>query len=333
MRDPLGPPFAVRDGCWGDAQDGLFGAVAHGRPVLVRVGRDRDRQITVYDAATGVTIGAAGVGKWHAMGGFITSHLSTDHVGPVLVTALDGEVVRQWRLPHPAPAAPELRLARPGDVKAPWVCAVTSYVHDGRMVLVLGDSDGVVRRFDAASGAEVAPPLVHDDRIHRIAAYTVDGRPHLACGEDTGRLWRWDAVTGVPVGPPVSAHLELYFAIVPFEIGGRTLLATSSADQSIRRVDPVSGDLVGDFRAFEEGAAVCLAPGPVLAVVEGGNLWRFDLATFEPVAAPVRFGDECLEAVCALDVDGRAALFVAGEKTIRRFDATTGEPWPTGPAA
>ncbi|MEV0566961.1 hypothetical protein [Dactylosporangium sp. NPDC050588] len=333
MRDPLGPPFAVRDWSWGDAQGGLFGAVAYGRPVLVRVGGDRGRQIRVYDAATGVTIGVSGVGGWHAMGGLIRSHLSSDRGEPVLVTALDGEVVRQWRLPHPAPAAPDLRLARPGDLKAPWVCAVTSYVHDGRTVLVLGDSDGAVRRFDAVSGAEVAPPLVHEGSVNRIAVYTVGDRTHLACGEDTGRLWRWDAVTGVPVGPPVSAHLELYFAIVPFEIGGRTLLATSSADQSIRRVDPVSGDLVGDFRAFEEGAAVCLASGPVLAVAEGHNLWRFDPATFEPVAAPVSFGDEYLEAVCALEVDGRAALFVAGEKTIHRFDATTGEPWPTGPAA
>jgi hypothetical protein len=63
-------------------------------------------------------------------------------------------------------------------------------------------------------------------------------------------------------------------------------------------------------------------------MVSGSRLWRCDAATGEPVAAPVSWGDEELEAVCTLDVHGRAALFVAGEETIRRFDATTGEPWP-----
>ena len=53
----------------------------------------------------------------------------------------------------------------------------------------------------------------------------------------------WDPATGTPVGEPLTGHTDWVVAVcaVPGP-GGRTLLATGSADATVRLWDPATGE-------------------------------------------------------------------------------------------
>lgn len=328
--DPLGPPFVAKQRLWITRIFGrLLAVTVDGRPMVVRCGDE----MVVVDATDGAVVRVSDFGEWLAQGGFAIPHVYAGAAGPVLVTALDNQVVRQWRLPDLTPAAPDLVLARPLDFGAPHVRAVCSYRHAGRTVLLLAFQDGRVRQVDAVSMEQVAPPLAHDAEVRALATYEVAGQRRLACGDANGTLWSWDLDTGARLGSPIRPHRDWYKVIVPYELDGRTLLATANIDQSVQRIDAATGEVVGDGWYFEDTPMDMRLTrsetgAPVLAVLEGSCLWRYDARAGKLASEPIDWGEEPVEALCTVDVGGRTALFVAGESSIRRFDAATGAPWP-----
>ena len=65
---------------------------------------------------------------------------------------------------------------------------------DGARLLIAGERDGRIRRFDRSSSRPLGPPAVHPGGI-RAALYAPDGRQFLTVGHDGTTRW-WDAATG-----------------------------------------------------------------------------------------------------------------------------------------
>ncbi|MFD4657329.1 WD40 repeat domain-containing protein [Kitasatospora sp. NPDC058444] len=332
MSSPEDPFVAWREGWHPDTR--LYGLDIAGRPVVVRVSAHRSRGIGVIDARDGSEIAAFGVEDWHLKGGFVASHVYRPDGGrPVLVTAHDNQVVRQWDLASGERAHQDFRprTRRWRSTAAP-MNSVASYREGGRTVLAIGDSDGLVRRYDAASGCEVGRPLRHPAGIASLAVYEIGGDPHLACGDRQNRVWLWDVRSGRlvrRVGEPRQAWIR---HIVPYEVEGRVRLAVGSNSRTLQRLDAAGGESLGTVLCHEGGVVgVCVARrgADSVLVVSSEHLHRYDAASGERLGEPVRWweGDGTL-AVCTLEVQGRTALFVAGIHGIWRFDAFSGAPWP-----
>jgi WD40 repeat protein len=89
---------------------------------------------------------------------------------------------------------------------------------DGQRI-VIADSDGTARVWNADTGAPVTPPLRHDDLV-TYAAFNQDGRYVVTTSRDkTARIW--DASTGEPLTPPLKHKGWVDFAM--FTPDGRAL--------------------------------------------------------------------------------------------------------------
>ncbi|WP_144120118.1 WD40 repeat domain-containing protein [Catellatospora sichuanensis] len=337
----LGEPFAVPQDRSNVHGVRLFGAKVAGRPVLVRVTNDPGHEVHLIDAldgtpAAGFTVVPRrwlGVCKTSWYSTFLTSHVYQAAGGPRLVTTHDEWLVRQWNL---ATRRQATRARRLPESDWGWIKAITSYADAGRTVLLLGGHDALVRRYDAATGREIAEPLRHDVSVDALAVYAVDGVRHIASGDASGRLHRWDAATGRKVGRQIAAHQGPIRWIVAYLVEGRPQLVTGSIDQTVRRWDALTGDEIGETRYFGEVPLAALLTGEgadrLLVVGCDDKLHRYRAATGEPVGEPIDCGaDFYVVDLCELEVAGRRALFVCGDPAaIRRFDARTFRPWPVG---
>lgn len=116
-------------------------------------------------------------------GGPALTAASSDDGSTIVTTGLDGSAAVfdvagggvRW-LDHGAPI---------------WAAAIGG----GRVVT--GGDDGLARRWDAATGASLEPPMVHGASIRTVAT-TVDGTRALTSGDD-GVVRLWDAATGAPI--------------------------------------------------------------------------------------------------------------------------------------
>ena len=79
--------------------------------------------------------------------------------------------------------------------------ASMTFSPDGRRI-VIADSDGTARVWNADTGAPVTPPLRHGDGVSS-AAFSHDGLLVVTASWDkTARVW--DAATGQPITPPLN---------------------------------------------------------------------------------------------------------------------------------
>lgn len=338
--DGPGEPFAILQDHTNIHQMRLFGAQVAGRPVLVRVTNDPGHEVRLLDALSGAPAGAfsvvphrwLGVSKAARYATFLASHVYSADSGPRLVTVHDQWLIRQWDL---ATRKQSTRAVRLPDSPAGWTNALTSYSDAGRIVLLSGGHDGLVRRRDAATGREIAEPLRHDAAVDAVATYTHAGVRHILSGDATGRLHRWEAATGRPVGPAIKAHLGPIRWIVAHLVEGRFQLVTGGVDNAVHRWDALRGEEIGELTVYEDVPMVALVTGEgadrLIVVGCADRLHRYRAATGVPVGEPIDFGaDDYVLDLCEFDVAGRRAVFAGGEVSIRRFDARTWRPWPVG---
>ncbi len=109
--------------------------------------------------------------------------------------------------------------------------ALAIFSHDGRTI-ASSSADGIVRLWDARTGAPTTPPLRQPAWMTELA-FSGDDRL-LAVSGAGGGLRLWDVRTGEPIGPtlPVDRTGVLYQTLVPAAgdvrfIGNRTLVALS----------------------------------------------------------------------------------------------------------
>ncbi len=156
---------------------------------------------------------------------------------------------------------------------------------DGQTILT-GSMDKTARRWDAATGRPIGPPLEHSAAVVS-AAFGPAGQTILTGSHDrTVRLW--DAATGRPIGRPVMEPDQLWAAA--FSPDGRTILTVGSADHRARLWDAATGRPIGpDLEHPGVVTAVAFSPDG-RTILTGGEdrttrLW--DAATGQPLGPPL----------------------------------------------
>ncbi|GHJ48913.1 hypothetical protein Cs7R123_62550 [Catellatospora sp. TT07R-123] len=306
----------------------LFPVTVGGRALIVATSYNAPGGIGCWDAATGEQVGRLLDG--------VAKHVYVDD-GDLVVAGVDptGRAMRR-RLPSGRPTAPlgrphrRFALRRP---KPPQAESMTSYREDGGpLILVTGDRDGVVQRWDAATGLPVGEPVRLGDRVSVLWPYELDGAVHLAAGGWGGGVWRWRPGPGQRPLPVAGKHHQLVLHGAAYTVDGRTVLATGATDNAAYRWDAETGEQLGDMWLMPElVGGICPYPvgGRLLVAVGGGfQIQRFDAVTGE------RFGDllhghqEAIVDTCYAEVDGRPMLFSCDNFSVWRWDAVTGQPLP-----
>jgi WD40 repeat protein len=211
-------------------------------------------------------------------------YLAVTHLGrrPLLVASGDEGSVRVWHLaqgrtgPRPMPGHPEL------------VTAIASTRAGGRLVALTGGSgDGNLRAWDIRRGAPYRSPMtVPGPSVEDIACTELDGRPVAVTASDDGyggygALQEWDLNTGSHIGPPFGIQ-----------------------DSSGAR---------NDHRHYPAVACTTLNRRP--AAVTGDNrglVQVWDLATRQPVGAPLRSKVDFIEGIACAMIDGRPVAVSVG---------------------
>jgi WD40 repeat protein len=146
---------------------------------------------------------------------------------------------------------------------------------DGR-VLALGCGRPAVRRWDVASGEELAPLPGNRSRLSAIA-FSPDGQVLAACLDEgpEDNVWLWDPISG-----SVTACFPGPVAGLAFSPDSR-LLATVGRDGCLRLRRTTDGHLLGSFRWHQSDInAVAFSPDGQWLATGGGEdrvkLWPVD---------------------------------------------------------
>ncbi|MFF2147797.1 WD40 repeat domain-containing protein [Kitasatospora sp. NPDC058190] len=254
----------------------------------------RDGSARLWDLATGAAAGTPFDDLREPVEALTTAVVEGR---PVVVTVEPlRKEARRW---HPADGsragAPLLHDSSVG--------AVATAVLDGRALAVTGDTAGLVRIWDLATGEVLHGPLAgHQEGVTAVATAVVDGRPvAVTADEETVRVW--DLASGTPVGEPIA---------LPDAAPSRD---AEDADEDDEYDDPYGPEVTAMATAVVDGR-------PVVAVGrEDGLVLVWDLTTRAPVGAPLRVADDSLDAMTVAPVAGRAAL-VTGDRdgTVRTWD-------------
>ncbi len=191
----------------------------------------------------------------------------------IVIDPTSGQIVRQWHV-HSSPRLWNNFWVHNGAVK---------FSPDGQCILTWG-TDPLVRVWDAASGKERYPGLVHEQQTFAVD-FSPDGRLLATTAWDhTARVW--DFATGRPVAQPLP-HPEWPYT-VQFSGDGQQLL-TTCRDGMARLWDWRAGRLVCPaFVHDHEVFAAVFAPNGrwvlTASIDQTMRIWEWH--TGKPVAPP-----------------------------------------------
>lgn len=143
----------------------------------------------------------------------------------------------------------------------------------GRAVLLSAGVDGVVRRWDAKTGAAIGEPLLcnghgvevlrsysahrdfsfafkdeyyeHRGGMYALALGDVAGNAVIVTVGADGTIRRWEAGSGAAIGVPIEGCSGELNAVALGEVKGRAVIITSGEDGTVRRWDAKSGEAIG----------------------------------------------------------------------------------------
>jgi len=209
--------------------------VPGGRLILVA---ERQDKLYRFDARTGQAIGDPGQ-PWHA--GVFGCTAATVPDGRTILVGADDWGISRFDL-FSGEVYPPTAGEQPGTI---WDLT-TATLPGGRAVVAGAGYDGLVYRWDAATGERIGEPL---DRHHAIlksitTAISAGGAPMFISGDENGGILRWDAATGAPIGEPLWVPVDdarhLTVARLP---GGRQILACVGT-YTMHRCDLPSAELL-----------------------------------------------------------------------------------------
>jgi WD40 repeat protein len=239
--------------------------------------------------------------------------------GRTVLVAYGNRIVRFWDTTTGKPLGEPIR--HPETVQA------ISFAPDGRSALGAGQ-DRIVRRIDPTSGRVTGEVLRHPVPVKRLT-YEPHSREFTTLGDD-GIERRWDAENGSPRGIPVANHLSV--SRIASSPDGRCWLKVIQGSRPERRFgqlwDKEGRPLGPPFPMFSspEGMAHTGCGGE--AILAG--------ATRGPLLARLFIGSQALGNLRREDCsvrftdDGKAALTVGLDETLRLWNASSLE--PRGPA-
>jgi WD40 repeat protein/tetratricopeptide (TPR) repeat protein len=310
---------------------------ADGRWIVVSTGRAYTRDAGAGEASIrDATTGRPRVPSLRHQGSVLAASFSPD--GARVATASADGTARIWNAATGAPVG--VPLGHRAAVRR------VAWSPDSRRVAT-ASGDATARVWDAASGAPVTPPLQHQRAVWHVA-FSADGSRLVTTtvdpyGKFDGVARIWDATSGQPITPELKhGHAGSWVYSAALSPDGRWL-ATASSDGLARVWNAVSGaEAMSPFRHESRVSAVAFSPDGrwLLTGSWDGSARLWDLAPAAPGARATRPGDDQrLRARLAHGAAVKQAVFgpdglriatVSVDRTLRMWDATTGE--PLGPA-
>ena len=216
---------------------------------------------------------------------------------------------------------------------------------DGHFLVAGGGSDGVVRVWNALSGAPVGIPLLgHSAGVGSLAAFPgPDGAPMLVSAGSDGSVGTWSRLAGDATGRRIVGGTGRVLALAAFtDLDGHFLVAGGGSDGAVRVWNALTGAPAGQAMAEHSAAILALTvfPGadgaPLLASAGAdGTIRIWDPARARRTERPYRDrSGGVLSLARFAGADGRVLLAGVGkDRTVRVWDTTSGllvGEFPTG---
>ena len=304
-----------------------------GRTLLATT--SNDRTVRLWDPTTATPVGKPLTGHTDTVTAVAAVPLPDGRT--LLATTSNDRTVRLW---DPTTATP---VGKPLTGHTDTVTAVAAVpLPDGRTLLATTSNDRTVRLWDPTTATPVGKPLTgHTDTVTAVAAVPLpDGRTLLATTSNDQTVWLWDPATSDRVHLPQRGLMTRLFrkdgrltghrnvvtaaAAVPLP-DGRTLLATTSYDNTVRLWDPISGMSVSELSShINRVTAVAAIPLPdgrtLLATTSNDHTVRlWDPATATPVGDPTLGHSDSVTGVTAVTLSSGHTVIATTS-----FDGTLG---------
>jgi WD40 repeat protein len=203
-----------------------------------------------------------------------------------------------------------------------------AYSTDRKTVLV-STGEKIARLRDTHTGQPIGAPLRHPRPV-RTVAFSPDGTRVATASHDLksddSTVHLWDAATGRPLAAPIRQANRV--AALAFSPDGR-VLATGDYGKNVRLWDLTTGEPLGKplphkgrvFRVTFSPDGQKLAVGTIEPANEA-HLW--DVATRGPIGGAMPHKNWVVEV--AFSKDGKTLLTRSNDRTVRLWNAATGEP-------
>jgi WD40 repeat protein len=201
---------------------------------------------------------------------------------------------------------------------------------DGRVILS-GDADGPLWRWNADTGQPIAPPLQAEyAALVNSVAFSPDGHLIIA-GYYEGTVRRWNADTGQPVGQPLTGHTGPVNSVAFSPDGHR--IVSGSNDRTVRLWNTDTGQPIGGALSGHSAWVLNVAFSPsgdrILSTDSDGILRVWDPDPDKPLTQLMNV------VTVAFSQDGRRIYSADVGDTVRTWDVDSrrliGQPI-TGPS-
>ncbi|MFE6698809.1 caspase family protein [Streptomyces sp. NPDC057718] len=252
---------------------------------------------------------------------------------PVAVTGGEDQAVYLWDLSD-VPGGGDARidglplLGTPGNITALRVAEV-----NGRAVALVGDSSGMLSRWDLADRRQIGEPvLAHLSRVGSEVKSVATGRFQgrevaLTSGLYDVRLW--DLTTLQQIGRPLRGHVENITAAA-LKVRDTDSMAVTVSDDRTARVWDLTTEQPEEEHVGGINALACTTLGGRMVAVtasEDGTARCWDLVDRRQVGPAMEGHTGSVRAAALWVRDGRAFAATGGADTaVRLWDATAGTP-------